>query len=82
MIIIYTTNWCPYCIAAKRFFKENNMQYKEINIEEENISRTDVQKITGQYTVPQIVINNQNIGGYNELIQLHQNNKLKEIIGE
>ena len=45
MIILYTTNWCPYCIAAKNFFKENNLEFKEINIELENIDRKDLEHI-------------------------------------
>ena len=77
---MYTANWCPYCVFAKKIFKEHNIIFKEINIEKENISRIEIQKITGQYTIPQIIINNKCIGGYQELLRLHQNNELKEII--
>ena len=42
---IYTSNWCAYCIAAKNFFDEHNIRYKEINIEtfEHNHGNIDVQ---------------------------------------
>ena len=50
--------------------------------QEENISRMDLNKIAGKYTVPQIIINNQCIGGYDQLIQLHQSNKLKALLRE
>jgi len=69
-------------VAAKRFFEEHKIKYQEINIEEENISREDLLKLSGGYTVPQIFINNQCIGGYNDLIKLHQNNQLMELINE
>ena len=82
MITIYTTNWCPSCVAAKRFLTEQQLEFKEINIEEENISRMDLNKIAGKYTVPQIIINNQCIGGYDQLKQLHQSNKLKALLNE
>ena len=82
MIIIYTTNWCPYCVSAKNFIKEHDIAYKEINIEEEKISRSEMQNITGQYTVPQIIINNKCIGGYQDLLRLYQNKQLKELINE
>ena len=82
MIKIYTSNWCSYCVSAKRFFEENNIKYKEINIEIENISRQELLELSGGYTVPQIFINNKCIGGYDDLVKLHQTNKLMELIDE
>ena len=82
MIKIYTSNWCSYCVSAKRFFEENNIKYKEINIEIENISRQELLELSGGYTVPQIFINNKCIGGYDDLVKLHQTNKLMELINE
>ena len=82
MIKIYTTNWCPYCISAKKLCKSLNIEYKEINIEEENISREYLLKTTGGYSVPQIIINDKCIGGYQELLALHQNNKLDSLLNE
>ena len=54
--------------------------YKEINIEKEGLSRDDLTKLTGGSTVPQIIINDNPIGGFNELLQLNQSGKLKEIL--
>ena len=82
MVKIYTTNWCPSCISAKKLLETLEIQYKEINIEETNLSREKLSELTGGYTVPQIVINNKYIGGYNELLYLHQNNKLEELLNE
>ena len=79
---IYTSNWCSYCVAAKIFFNEHNIEYKEINIEEENISRKDLLELSGGYTVPQIVINSKCIGGYDQLMELYQKNQLKDFINE
>ena len=45
------------------------VSYEEINIEGEGIRRDDQVKLTGGYTVPQIIINDNPIGGFNELIQ-------------
>ena len=47
------------------------MSYENIDIEKEGLSRDDLAKLTGGHTVPQIVINEKIIGGFNELIQLH-----------
>ena len=56
------------------------VSYEEINIEEENLSRDDLAKLTGGYTVPQIIINDNPIGGFDELLQLNQSGKLKEFL--
>jgi len=82
MVKIYTTNWCPSCTSAKKLLESLNIQYKEINIEESNLSREQLVDLTGGYTVPQIIINSKYIGGYDKLLYLHQNNKLEELLNE
>ena len=82
MIKIYTATWCGPCYSAKSLLKELNLEYDEINIEEENISREQLYKISGNYTVPQIFINNQCIGGFTQLLHLHQNNELNKILND
>ena len=57
-----------------------DMSYENIDIEEQGLSRDDLAKITGGHTVPQIIINNKAIGGFNELLQLSNSDKLKELI--
>ncbi len=57
-----------------------DMSYENIDIEEQGLSRDDLVKITGGHTVPQIIINDKAIGGFNELLQLNNSGKLKELI--
>ena len=57
-----------------------DMSYENIDIEEEGISRDDLAKTTGGHTVPQIIINDKAIGGFNELLQLNNSGKLKKLI--
>ena len=57
-----------------------DMSYENIDIEEQGLSRDDLVKITGGHTVPQIIINDQAIGGVNELLQLNNSGKLKELL--
>ena len=80
MIKIYCTNWCGPCIAAKKLLDDMGIMYKEINIDKEGLNRDDLAKLTGGSTVPQIIINDNPIGGFNELLQLNQSGKLKEIL--
>ncbi len=80
MIKIYSTSWCPSCVYAKRLLEDNNIQFEEINIEEADISREQLAEITGGMSVPQIVINGQSIGGFENLLELNQSGKLSELL--
>ena len=75
---MYTANWCRYCRNAKRLLEEKGVAYEEINIEELGMSREELAKITGGMTVPQIVINDEPIGGYDNLWALDQNSELDQ----
>ena len=80
MIKIYSTGWCSSCVLAKKFLDEKKINYKEINIEDQNMSREDLKKITGGSTVPQIIINGKSIGGFENLVNLNTNGKLDKLI--
>ena len=82
MVKIYSTTWCPSCVFAKRLLEEESIPFEEINIEEMGMSREDLGNLTGGMTVPQIVINNKSIGGYEDLLQLNQNGTLKELLNK
>jgi len=80
MIKIYSTSWCGPCSSAKRMLEELGQTFEEINIEEEGISRQELQKLTGGATVPQIIINGEAIGGFDSLMKLNQEGTLKEML--
>ena len=77
MIKIYSTSWWGPCKAAKQLLDDKGLSYEEINIEEAGISRDDLVKLTGGYTVPQIIINDKSIGSFDQLLKLNQEGKLK-----
>ena len=80
MIKIYTTSCLGPCIAAKKMLDGMDMSYQNIDIEEQGLNRDDLVKITGGHTVPQIIINDKAIGGFNELLQLNNSGKLKKLL--
>jgi len=80
MIKIYSTTWCPSCRAAKSLLDSLNFNYEEINIEDVGISREELTELSGGHTVPQIMINDKSIGGYDKLLLLNQSGKLEELV--
>ena len=73
---IYTTNWCSYCKAAKQLLSSIGFDYLEINLEEKGMDREDLFELTGGRTVPQILINGNPIGGFDDLQKLYASGKL------
>ena len=80
MVKIYSTSWCPSCVSAKRLLEDNNIEFEEINIEKLGMSREQLCDITGGMSVPQIVINDKSIGGFENLLTLVQSGGLKELL--
>ena len=78
-VILYTTNWCPYCIKAKKLLDNKKVKYTEINVSKPAV-RAKMVALTGGSTVPQILINNQVVGGCDELYALERNGKLDKLL--
>ena len=73
-IIIYTTSRCGPCKSAKRILSAHGFDFKEIDIEKENISREQMASMTKGLEVPQIVINSEPIGGFEDLVKFFDEN--------
>ncbi len=70
-IQIYTTSWCGYCTAAKRLLQEAQVSFEEIEIDDlDPAFRSKLFDLTGGWTVPQIVVDGNVLGGYQELRRL------------
>lgn len=63
---IYATNTCPWCVKTKEFLKANNVKYKEVNVAEDEKSRNEMFKKSGQFGVPVTDINGTVIVGYDK----------------
>ena len=66
---MYTTSWCGPCKMAKKLLTDKGFSYKEIDIEEHNISREEMASMAKGPTVPQIIINDFPIGGFVDLVE-------------
>ncbi len=79
MILLYTTNDCPYCHAAKDLLKSKGSDFDEVDGSEDADFEALVKR-TGWKTVPQIFIGDTFIGGFRELADLDRNGSLDEMI--
>lgn len=79
-IEIYTKAYCPYCVRAKHLLDSLNVEYTEIAIDGNSELRQVMINRSGGFTVPQIFINQQAIGGCDELHTLHRQGKLQPLL--
>ncbi|WP_086929833.1 glutaredoxin 3 [Agarilytica rhodophyticola] len=79
-IRIYTTQYCGYCVRAKALLSKKNLAFEEIPVDNNIELRSEVMRMSGQRTVPQIWINEQHIGGCMELMQLEASGQLDQIL--
>jgi glutaredoxin 3 len=81
-IEIYTTRYCPYCIAAKRLLSSKNVAFTEIDVSGDPQGRTEmVERANGRTTVPQIFVGTTHVGGCDDLYALDQAGKLETLLG-
>ena len=81
-VIIYRTQFCPYCDMAKRLFDEMGVDYEQIDVSDDAEAREQLIERTGQRTVPQIFINGKPVGGYTDVRALKTSGELDELLEE
>ena len=83
MITVYSKPNCPYCEKAKYLLKSLGLQYEE-RVVTKDLSVEELYKALGKQvrTIPQIVINKDHIGGYNELKEHFINKGIINFKGE
>lgn len=79
-ITMYTTDWCPYCVRAKAYLEKKGLEVEEINLAGDPNFREKIMAITGGMTVPQILIGDTPIGGYDDLRRLDASGELDRML--
>ena len=79
-IQLYTTRWCGYCVHAKALLESRGLEFEEVNLDDDPAFRQRIHDLTGNWTVPQILIDDRPIGGYTELWRLDRAGALDELV--
>ena len=81
-IVIYTTNYCPYCFGAKVLLRSKNVEFEEIDVTDDPARRAEMERRSARRTVPQIFIDDQSIGGYDDVRRLDATGELDRLLGK
>ena len=77
---IYTTQWCPYCTAAKALLDDKGVDFEEVDADSPDVRMAMVQRANGRRTVPQIFIGDTHVGGYDDLSALERRGALDPLL--
>jgi glutaredoxin 3 len=79
---IYTKWGCPYCVTAKALLDRKGVAYEEYDITMGGPKRQEMQeRVPGAWTVPQILIDGQPVGGSDDIHALDRVGKLDPLLG-
>lgn len=79
-MVVYTTQYCPYCVRAKALLRHKGVPFEEIDVGEDDALRERMVEASGRRTVPQIFINDAPIGGFDELKALDDQGALDRLL--
>jgi glutaredoxin 3 len=80
-VVIYTTSYCPFCFRAKSLLRSKNVVFEEIDVTDDPERRAEMERLSRRYTVPQIFIDGNAIGGYDDARRLDDAGKLDQMLG-
>jgi glutaredoxin 3 len=80
-IELYSTAVCPYCVAAKNLLKAKGLQWTEVRVDTDMAQRDAMlARSGGRRTVPQIFVNDQLVGGYDDLVAADRSGRLTQLL--
>src|SRR3954453_8071800 len=81
-VLVYTTENCPFCIRAKALLDTRGVQYRELNLERDPEGRAELVKQTGMMTFPQVIIDGELVGGFQETLAADRAGPLAEMLAQ
>ena len=80
-VTIYTTQFCPYCMAAKQLLSRLEIEFDEIGLDGRREQRRELSESNGGWrTVPMVFIGDIFIGGFDELNKLARQGNLEALL--
>jgi glutaredoxin 3 len=79
-VTLYTSDWCPYCRRARVLLTEKQVDFSEINVEDDLKFREEMIARSNRRTVPQIFIGDKHVGGCDELFELDRSGELDRLL--
>ena len=65
-VLVFTTPTCPWCVRAKKYLREHNVKFREVDVARDPAAARDLVRRTGQTGVPVVEIDGRPIVGFDK----------------
>jgi glutaredoxin 3 len=79
-ITVYTTEPCAYCARVKGLLKSRGLDFAEVNLSKDPEGRVELAAKTGMMTFPQVIVEDQLVGGFDETRAAAESGRLDELL--
>ncbi|MEA2170511.1 MAG: glutaredoxin 3 [Solirubrobacteraceae bacterium] len=79
-VVMYSTEPCSFCRNAKALLAKRGIEYEEINLAKDPDGRAELAEKTGLMSFPQVVVDGEVVGGFQDLIRLDRAGRLTELL--
>ncbi|MFK2912039.1 glutaredoxin 3 [Pseudomonas sp. 3HC3] len=79
-VIVYSSDYCPYCMRAKYLLESKGVAFEEIKVDGKPQVRAEMSQKAGRTSVPQIWIGSTHVGGCDDLYALERVGKLDALL--
>ncbi|WAH58457.1 glutaredoxin 3 [Pseudomonas silvicola] len=79
-VVVYSSDWCPYCMRAKALLESKGVTFEEIRVDGQPQVRAAMAQKAGRTSVPQIWIGERHVGGCDDLYALERAGKLDALL--
>jgi glutaredoxin 3 len=81
-VVVYRIPTCGYCFRVKHLLESKGVPFREVDVSRDQDKRQWLMEVTRQRTVPQVFINGQSVGGFDDLARLNRSGELDRLLAE
>lgn len=79
-VTVYTTDPCSFCVRVKQLLDTRGIAYEEINLAKDPDGRAELLAKTGMMSFPQVLIDDELVGGFQETVAADRSGRLQELL--
>jgi glutaredoxin 3 len=79
-VIVYTTDPCSFCARVKGLLQARGVEFAEINLSKDPDGRAELARTTGMLSFPQVIVDGELLGGFNEVRAAAESGRLDELL--
>lgn len=81
-VVMFSGDPCVYCDRARRLLERKGVSFREIKVDAAPELRVEMERLSQRRTIPQIFINGQSVGGYDDIAALDRAGELDRLLAQ